>query len=236
MRIQAGLKKEDWERWGQFTTFKPDAAERVSKELRPNQIIYCSPLTDPYQPAEEGTAVMPAILEAFIRNPPQILTIQTRGPLILRDLPTLLRLAERTKLKVSFSVTTNREDVRKLYEPHCVSFAERLRVISELRAAGIVVFATLAPILPCDPELLAEALIEATQNDIIGDGLHHRSTKQRGATTRDAAFKISDHHGYSEWHLPAFQEQIAARMKQRVEALGKRFGTGYSAFGWLASR
>lgn len=234
MRIQGGLQREDWERWGQFTTFKPDASKRVSKELRPDQIIYCSPLTDPYQPAEKGAAVMPAILEALIRNPPQILTIQTRGPLILRDLPALIRLAERTKLRVSFSVTTNSEDVRKLYEPHCAPFMERLRVISELRAAGIIVFATLAPILPCDPELLAEALVAATQNDIIGDGLHHRSTKQRGATTRDAAFKISDHHEYSQWHLPVFQAEISERLKHRVEALGKRFGTGYSAFAWLA--
>src|SRR5580704_16514229 len=52
MRVQAGLRPEDWTRWGHFTTFKRNAAELLRKSLRPEQVIYCSPLTDPYQPAE----------------------------------------------------------------------------------------------------------------------------------------------------------------------------------------
>src|SRR3982750_932443 len=52
MRVQAGLKKEDWERWGQFTTMKSNAADLLARELRPHQKIYCSPLVDPYQPTE----------------------------------------------------------------------------------------------------------------------------------------------------------------------------------------
>lgn len=234
MRIYGGLQREDWERWGQFTTFKPDVANRLAIELRPNQVIYCSPLTDPYQPAEKDAAAMPGTLDALISHPPRVFAIQTRGPLILRDIPALLRLADRTRLRVSFSVTTNREDVRKLYEPHCAPFEERLSVIRQLRSAGIEVHATLAPILPCDPEELADALVKATQNDIIGDGLHHRSTKRHGATTREAAFKISDHQGYAQWHQPTFQHQIYLRLKERIEGLGKRFGTGPEAFGWLA--
>ena len=62
--------------------------------------------------------------------------------------------------------------------------------------AGITTFATLAPILPCDPEELAETAIEATDQDIIGDPLHIRSVKPRGATTREAAFAISEKHGF----------------------------------------
>src|ERR1700685_125606 len=44
MRIQGGLKPEDWQRWGQFTTFKVNAAELLRRELRPHQRIYCSPM------------------------------------------------------------------------------------------------------------------------------------------------------------------------------------------------
>src|ERR1700739_4749205 len=51
MRIQGGLKPEDWQRWGQFTTFKTNAADLVHRELRAHQCIYCSPMVDPYQPA-----------------------------------------------------------------------------------------------------------------------------------------------------------------------------------------
>ena len=63
--------------------------------------------------------------------------IQTRGPLIVRDLTRLLELSRRTLLRVSFSVTTNREAVRKLYEPHCATLDCRLKAIRELREAGI---------------------------------------------------------------------------------------------------
>jgi DNA repair photolyase len=80
-----------------------------------------------------------------------------------------------------------------------------LKAIRILRAAGITTFATLAPLLPCDPEELAAIALEATDQDIIGDALHVRSVKPRGATTREAAFAISRKHGFSEWLDPEFQ-------------------------------
>src|SRR5213078_4556677 len=64
--IYGGLKPEDWQRWGQFTTFKSNAAALLGRELRPNQRIYCSPLVDPYQPAEEAERAMPPILKAIL--------------------------------------------------------------------------------------------------------------------------------------------------------------------------
>src|SRR5229473_7101748 len=59
--VYGGLKPEDWERWGQFTTFKTNAAELLRREVRPGQRIYCSPLVDPYQPAEAAERQMRAI-------------------------------------------------------------------------------------------------------------------------------------------------------------------------------
>src|ERR1019366_9479858 len=129
---------------------------------------------------------------------PRVFTIQTRGPLILRDLERLRTLSGILKLRVSFSITTNREDVRRLYEPHCASFEDRLAVVRALRDAGIETYATLAPLLPCDPDLLAAAAIEATGRDLIGEPLHLRAMKRHGATTREAAFKISAAHGHHD--------------------------------------
>ncbi len=107
--------------------------------------------------------MMPQILEAVIQSPPRVFCLQTRGTLILRDLDLLRRIPN---LRVSFSITTDREDVRKLYEPHCATFQERLETVQALRAAGIETYATLAPLLPCDPEKLARAAIEATGRDL----------------------------------------------------------------------
>src|SRR5262249_50081667 len=59
MGVYGGLKPEDWRRWGQFTTFKRNTAELLRRQLRNSQVIYCSPLVDPYQPAEETERLMP---------------------------------------------------------------------------------------------------------------------------------------------------------------------------------
>jgi DNA repair photolyase len=61
MRVQGGLQPEDWQRWGQFTTFKSNAADLLSDAVRPADVLYCSPLVDPYQPAEEFEKLMPGI-------------------------------------------------------------------------------------------------------------------------------------------------------------------------------
>jgi DNA repair photolyase len=234
MRVQGGLKPEDWQRWGQFTTFKSNAEELLARELRDHQRIYCSPLVDPYQPAEEDEQLMPRILGTLTASPPRVFTLQTRGPLILRDLDRLRSLARRTTLRVSFSVTTNRDDVRRRYEPHCVPAAERLAVIRTLRDAGIETYATLAPLLPCDPEELARLAIAASGRDLIGDALHVRGVKPRGATTRDGALRVATMNGHCQWLDPAFQAETIGRIEAAARALGHSFVTGPSGFARLS--
>jgi len=236
LRVYGGLKPEDWQRWGQFTTFKSNAPELVARQVRPDQSIYCSPLTDPYQPAEESEALMPRILDALTEHPPAVFVIQTRGPLVLRDLGRLRALSRRTVLRVSFSITTDREDVRRMYEPHCATFEQRLATVRALRDAGITVHATLAPLLPCNIEVMVGAAIEATSGDLIGDPFHVRSVKPHGATTREAALKISAKHGFEQWHDPAFQLQLTEKVREIAEAAGRRFGVGEEGFSWLSRR
>lgn len=235
MGIYGGLKPEDWQRWGQFTTIKTNAPALLRRSLRPYQIIYCSPLVDPYQPAESQACAMPPILEALIDSPPSIFAIQTRGPLILRDIPLLQNLSKRTRLRVSFSVTTDRDDICRLYEPLCASIPERFATIDALRSAGIETWVTLAPILPCDPESLIAAAIAHSNRSIVADPLHSRATKSHGATTRDAGLRISAHHGFEQWHDPTFQEDIVRRMSDAAASAGRAFGTGPQAFSWLTN-
>src|SRR5277367_2421829 len=73
--IYGGLKPEDWRRWGQFTTFKSNAAELLCREVRESQKIYCSPLVDPYQPAEAEERLMPRILDVLIETPPRVFVL-----------------------------------------------------------------------------------------------------------------------------------------------------------------
>jgi DNA repair photolyase len=203
MRVYGGLKPEDWRHWGQFTTFKDNAPELLARSLGADQVIYCSPLVDPYQPAEASERMMPRLLDAFLDQPPRTLAIQTRGPLILRDLKKLATLA---------------------------TLDQRLRTIRQLSAAGIRTYATLAPLLPCNPEALVDMAVEATTGDIIGDPFHVRQVKTSGATTREPALLISERYGYSEWHDPEFQADVVARLRTRASAAGRNLQTGIAGF------
>jgi DNA repair photolyase len=234
MRVQGGLQPEDWQRWGQFTTFKENAPDLLLRQLRPNQKIYCSPLTDPYQPAEAEAQRMPAILDALMAKPPRLICLQTRGPLVKRDLTLLAGLAARCQLRISFSLTTNREDVRRRYEPHCATFEDRLEAMRALRSAGLRVFATIAPILPCDPEVLLDAVLDIAEPRILGDPFHSRVNKPSGATTRPESLRVSGHHGWLDWHEPAFQQQLADQFRVAAAARGREFAIGPAAFSWLA--
>jgi DNA repair photolyase len=165
---------------------------------------------------------------------PRVFTIQTRGSRILRDLDRLRALSLRTTLRVSFSITTNREDIRRLYEPHCASFEERLNVVRTLRKAEIETYATLAPLLPCDPEVLARAALDASHNHLIGDPLHLRATKRHGATTREAAFKIGSVHDHADYFEAGHQARVVEQIDACARESGFTFTTGPSGFARLA--
>lgn len=233
LRVRAGLKPIDWQQWGRRTTLKSNSAALLRKELRPSQAIYCSPLVDPYQPAERTERLMPGILEAVCERPPAIFALQTRSTLVLRDARLLKDVAESTRLRVSFSITTDRDEVRRLYEPHCESIRERAEAVIALEREGIPVHCTLAPILPCDPVKLAEIALRCTSRDVIADPLHSRSEKPRGATTRPEALRIGAARGFLEWHDASFQRQVVAAIRSRLEAAGRKLGVGEAGFRML---
>ena len=227
MGVYGGLKPDDWRRWGQFTTFKQNAPELLRRELRKGQVVYCSPLVDPYQPVEEEVRMMPRLLEVLLNGPEVRFVVQTRGPLVVRD----IQLLKAAGARVSFSLTTDDESVRRLYEPHCDPLDKRLDAIMRLRSAGIVVHATLAPLLPCDPARLARLALDATGRDLVGDPLHVRAVKPRGATTREAAFRIAQHHpGHERWWNPEFMDAIYCTIASEAATRGLRFLTGPAGF------
>jgi DNA repair photolyase len=232
MGIYGGLRGDDVKRWGQYTTFKSNAAELLARALKPDQVIYCSPLVDVFQPAEEEVDAMMPILEAVASRPPRVFVIQTRSPRVVQYVDLIRRIPN---ARVSFTITTDKDEVRRVYEPNCDPIERRFDAVRQLCDLGINAFVTLAPMLPCDPEQLVDRLLETSPNPILCDPFHTRIDKPRGATTRDAAQRISERLGYSEWHDPAFQKSITNRMAARANAAGRRFALGAEAFGLLTS-
>ena len=143
---------------------KPGLARLLERELAAPG-YRCKPInlganTDPYQPAEREQRTTRELLEVLLahRHP---VTIVTKSTLVLRDLDLLAELAERRLCSVAVSLTTLDDELKRLLEPRAAAPRARLRVISELAAAGVPVTALLAPMIPALNDHELERLVEA---------------------------------------------------------------------------
>jgi DNA repair photolyase len=134
------------EKWGEFVDAKVNAPEVLEKQIRgktPGR-VWVSGVCDPYQAAEETYRLTRSCLE-ILKNHRWPVTIQTKSPLVLRDLDVLRQFAD---LEVGFSIATADEKIRVLFEPGAPPVSERIRALDLLHATGIKTFAMIAPILP----------------------------------------------------------------------------------------
>jgi DNA repair photolyase len=144
--------------------YKADAARLLREELaQPGYVCRTITLganTDPYQPAEKKYQVTRSVLEvlAQTRHP---VSIVTKGALILRDLEILRSLAADQLVQIFVSVTSLDSELKRTLEPRTASPQARLRVITELRAAGIPTGVLVAPIIPGVNDMELERILAA---------------------------------------------------------------------------
>ena len=104
--------------------------------------------TDPYQPAERRFARTRTILEVFAREQGRNLGIISKSDLILRDVDVLQEIARRNVLHVTITITTLNEKLARLLEPRAPRPDLRLKAVSGLAEAGLVVGVNPNPIMP----------------------------------------------------------------------------------------
>jgi len=145
------------EPWGQFVDVKVNAPDLLSHEITRKRMdrVWVSGVCDPYQPLEAKYQLTRQCLEILATHNWPV-TIQTRSPLVLRDMDILKR---GEYFEVGFSITTADEAIRKLFEPHAPPIQARVKALDELHRAGIRTYAMIAPILP-NAESLAEILAD----------------------------------------------------------------------------
>lgn len=103
--------------------------------------------TDCYQPAERHFGITREMLRVFLkyRHPVGLIT---KNSLLLRDLDLLLALNELNLLRLTLSITTLDEALRRRMEPRTSSVQQRLKALEILSKAGIEVNVNMAPVIP----------------------------------------------------------------------------------------
>jgi DNA repair photolyase len=133
------------EGWGEFVDAKINAPELLSKEIKKKRAgrVWISGVCDPYQPIEERYGLTRMCLKVLIENDWPV-TIQTKSPLVLRDLE-LLKISG--EVEVGLTVTTADEEVKEIFEPKAPRIKERILALTKMHSKGITTFAMIAPLL-----------------------------------------------------------------------------------------
>jgi len=224
------FRGEPWGSWAEAKKGDPAAlAGEIAKAKRKGSVtVFFSTATDPYQPLEASAKLTRSLLEAMAEEPPDFVLLQTRSPLVTRDIDVLRRLGGR--VRVSMTIESDRDEVRRLLTPSAPPYAARLRAVRELREAGIASQIAVSPLLPHSPafaQLLAETAPRVIVDDFFrGDGsAGRRSRSLRMPEAYEAA-------GWSEWYSPSAADDLFRQLRKRMPEPG---AVGFSVDGFAPS-
>ncbi len=209
--------------WGEWVTVKENAVtlmQKCRKGSLNGKRIYMSSVTDPYQPIESRLNLTRQLLEVLAENHEPKLVVQTRSPIVTRDIDLYRRIKENGgRVQVNMTITTDDEAVRKAFEPSCPSNAQRLKAISQMQSSGIDSCITLTPLLLVnDSQQFIDELISSDVRHFIIQPFHFRKGRFV-AGTRDKALDLLTE------KLRCGKEQIASEYKEIYQDFLQRMKT-----------
>jgi len=189
------------EPWGSFVDIKVNAPEILRRQLRRAKkgTVMLSSVTDPYQPVEGKYKLTRKCLEALeqFQFPVSILT---KSPLVTRDIDIISKIKDAS---VGLTITTDDEKMRKIFEPGAPSIQARIEALQKLHKAGIDTYVFIGPVLPMNPELLAEQ-IKPYINSILIDRMNYINK----------TLILYKKHKIEQWLDKAFTQNIISRLNK----------------------
>lgn len=205
MKRYSGHKEE----WGDFVDVKINAVEIIKKQLPKAKqgLVWFSSVCDPYQPVERRYGLTRSLIKEVVAGgfPIEILT---KSSLVTRDIDIL---RDRDGIRVGLTIPTDNPAMSRIFEPGASSLMERLEALDKLKQAKIDTFVFAGPLLPGDPEKLAELLAGRTGSVLI-DRMNYA-----GAVRRFYAV-----HGLSRFLEDGFFVDQAKRLAAGLKKHGTR--------------
>ena len=191
---------------------KENAVELLKQELpakRKKLTIGTGSMNDPYMPIEEDRGLTRQALELIYRYQFPIHII-TKSNMVVRDLD-ILRDISKVYAAVSFTITTNDNELAKKIEPGAPLPSQRFEAMKILAAAGIYTGIIISPVLPW--------ITDSESN--ITELLQH--AHQVGAKYALMWPGLTQRHGQREW----FYDQLDKQFPELKEKYIDHFGNTY---------
>jgi len=191
---------------------KENAIDLLRQELaskRKKQTIGTGSMNDPYMPVEKELGLTRQALEWIYRYQFP-LHIITKSNMVVRDLD-ILRNISNVYAAISFTITTNDDDLSKKIEPGAPVSSERFEAMKVLSAAGIYTGIIISPVLPW--------ITDSVEN--ISDLLSH--AHQVGAKYALMWPGLTQRHGQRDWFYKKLDEDFPGLKEKYID----RFGNTY---------
>ena len=200
--------------WGDWVRVKQNATSKLARMRRPldGRTLYMSSATDPYQPIERRLELTRSLLPILARRGAR-LVIQTRSPLVTRDIDLLSQFEE---VCVNFSVTTESESVRKAFEPRNPPIINRLQAATEVAAAGTPVAITMTPLLPLeDPAAFADRVAQTGATRFAVEEFTKSSGHFRAGTGFEAE-RLAEHLAWNQSSYQRARDVLVAKLAPNI--------------------
>lgn len=215
--------------WGFWLKAKKGAGEAVARHTSlAGKAVYMSPATDPYLPQERKYELTRSILTALARHHAGVrLVVQTRGPLVVRDIRLLQVIRDQGDAQVNVTYSTDDEATRRRFEDAAPSLAQRRAAIAQLVSAGIRVVVTVTPFFPVTN-------VPAFAAQLLGMGLSGVVLQEFHPPARGAKIRSTQSGAAQELSAMGIDHASLARqmheLKALLEAGGLRVGVGNKGF------
>lgn len=225
--------------WGSWVNAKTNIYQQVDslpKGSLNGKTIYMATATDPYQPLERQALATRVVIESLVDNQPQVkLVIQTRSPLVERDVDLFHELSQAGgKLQVNMTVTTDNEDVRRMFEPGCPTNHARLKTVAALVNQKVQTCITMTPLLPLKNavDFGEELLATGCRRFIIQDFHAPQQPDKRfvRGTDRRAVALLEQHYEMEEEDARQAYRREYFRNRDALRSMLPKMGEGKPGF------
>jgi DNA repair photolyase len=199
--------------WGHYLDVKINAAAVLRRETQAVKrgVVRMSPiLTDPYQPVERRYRITRQCLEV-LHETALAPVVLTRACRILDDLELLKRFP---RAMVGFSIPTDADEYRRIFEPDADPIADRVEALRAVHGAGVRTFAVIQPVLPMNVGRLVAQIapfVEVVRLDRMyaGERVQH----------------LYDEHGLGAFATEEFAETTICELVEAFRSRGVRVDT-----------
>ena len=139
--------REAAENWGEVIVVKENITSILGREVRykARGVVGVGTITDAYQPVEAVYKLTRRSLEILFSAKFHA-SIQTKNPLILRDLDLLVE--NKNLVDVGFTITTLDNQVARIIEPRAPPPKARAKALETIASHGVETWVFMGPIIP----------------------------------------------------------------------------------------